>query len=518
MRAEQEVLLQMPEQPEAEQREVVSVKPKLLTANRAQLVMAAMDLEDLIGAEHPARAIWELSGQMDLSRFGDGNKSWEGGSGRPRWDPRLLVSVWVYGYSRGIRSARELAELMGHEPGLLWLSGREEINHHTLSDFRVQNQAGLDSVFQQLLALLERAGVVNLERLMQDGTKIRAQASPQSFRGEKSLRESFERAKQVMEQAGDPRQEPKPERQRKARERAEREQKERLEQALEEWQRLQAEKPKAEQEKVKVSRSEPESRLMKQPDGGYAPSYNVQISTDAEAEIIVAVGVSQARADVQEFEAALQRVEENLGRAPQQVVVDGGYESRGTILQAAERKIDLIMPAHTSQQRAATVLKGQGGAEEFGPAAFVWEEGRDTMRCPAGEQLERSGQESRQPGQVIYYYRAVGGACQRCAHQTRCCPKKPEQGRRVGRVVQELPAIIEFHEKMAKPEARQIYRQRGEVAEFPNAWIKEKIGLRRFLVRGKRKAYMEVMWASLSYNVSQWFRLIWRPLRLSLAT
>jgi len=230
------------------------------------------------------------------------------------------------------------------------------------------------------------------------------------------------------------------------------------------------------------------------------------------------VGLSQSSADNQELAAALKRVQENVGRAPEQVVVDGGYESREAILQAAATGMDLIMPAHTSEQRAAAALKGQGGSEEFGPQAFRWEEASDTMQCPAGERLVRIRQQSRQAGQVIRYYQAVAGQCQKCLQQRLCCPRKPEQGRTVGRVVQELPAIVAFHQKMAGQEAKDIYRQRGEVAEFPNAWLKVKIGLRRFLVRGKRKAHMEVLWASLSYNVSQWFRLVWRPLRLALAS
>ena len=73
------------------------------------------------------------------------------------------------------------------------------------------------------------------------------------------------------------------------------------------------------------------------------------------------------------------------------------------------------------------------------------------------------------------------------------------------------PVVVAHAEKMQTEEAKQIYRHRGEVAEFPNAWIKDKIGLRQFRLRGLVKVGMEVLWACLTYNIKQWIRLCWRP-------
>ena len=76
----------------------------------------------------------------------------------------------------------------------------------------------------------------------------------------------------------------------------------------------------------------------------------------------------------------------------------------------------------------------------------------------------------------------------------------------------ENEVVAAMRRKMETPEAKQAYRQRGEVAEFPNAWIKDKIGLRKFHVRGLAKAGMEAVWACLTYNVQLWIRLVWnRP-------
>jgi hypothetical protein len=63
---------------------------------------------------------------------------------------------------------------------------------------------------------------------------------------------------------------------------------------------------------------------------------------------------------------------------------------------------------------------------------------------------------------------------------------------------------------MEQPESKDIYRQRGPVAEFPHAWLKDKIHLRKFRLRGKLKAGIELLWACLTYNLMQWIRF--RPL------
>ena len=72
-------------------------------------------------------------------------------------------------------------------------------------------------------------------------------------------------------------------------------------------------------------------------------------------------------------------------------------------------------------------------------------------------------------------------------------------------------AVQAFRAKMATEEAKQIYRTRAQIAEFPNAWIKEKLGLRRFRLRGRQKVETEAVWACLTYNIQQWIRITWRP-------
>ena len=116
-------------------------KPRVRPLNRNQFRMLNLDVERLIPDEHPARAIWDLVGRVDLSPFYEKVKAVEGHAGQPPFDPRLMISIWVYGLTRGINSARELSEWCEWEPGLQWLSAFDTVNYHSLSTFRVAHGA-----------------------------------------------------------------------------------------------------------------------------------------------------------------------------------------------------------------------------------------------------------------------------------------------------------------------------------------------------------------------------------------
>ena len=506
---EQPNLLEMPAGPPAESEAgepAGLAAPKLRTVDRAQMRMANLYVEELIAADHKARAIWELAGRLDLDRFAESLKTRSGSAGRPAWDPRLLVSVWVYAYSEGIGSAREIERLLEYEPGFQWLCGLTGINHHTLSDFRVKHKRGLDELFAQMLGLLEREELLSLERVMHDGTKVRAQAGADSFRRRKTVEEHLGRARKVVEEMGDPREDRN--RREAARDRAARERAERLERVAGELARIREEKEPEEREAARVSLTEPEARLMKQGDHAFAPSYNLQISTDAKEKVIVGIHLSQNSSDAGSLPEAVEEIENNLGRKPGQIVVDGGFTNRGSIEAMAEKQIEMIGSMKDPEERSAAAMKAMGIDPAFAPRFFVWDAASNTLRCPADRRLEYVGQ-SRKNGNVYRQYRAEGNDCAACPFRSKCCPKSAA-GRTVSRLEAENGAVAAMRRRMGTAEAREIYRQRGAVAEFPNAWLKDKIGLRKFHVRGKVKAAAEAVWACLTYNIQIWIRLRWR--------
>jgi transposase len=490
-----------------EKPEAVKAQIKYIRVDRNQLRWETLDVERLIAEDHPARIIWAVSGRLDVSGFEQEHRTQEGDAGRPCWPARLLVSVWVYSYTLGVASARGIERMMSHEPGLRWLAANETINHHTLADFRVGHQAALEDLFAQFLALLEEAGLVDLRTLLQDGTKVRAVAGSRSFHRRKTLEKRLRQARRVVreldqqarsEEAG------MDERRRAAQARAAREALARAQAALEKLQQLEAVTGRGKQAELRVSDSESEARKMKQPDGGWAPSYNVQVSTEVKSRIIIGIGVTTAANDTQELLPALEKVRKNCGKTPAQVIADNGYATRSNVEQTSKQNIDLIAPWKQNRSREAGACTRHGIAVEFGPAAFALQGGGKSLRCPAGKSLVLIQQKTHH-GVVKNIYQARSSDCGRCRFWRQCCGKRGAP-RRIARVV-ESRAMKKYLARMQRPEIRRLYRKRSEVAEFPHLWMKAVIKWRRFSVRGLVKTGMEAVWVALSYNMTQWIRL-----------
>jgi transposase len=482
--------------------ENMSSKPLIRYVNRQQMSWRAVDVERLIGEEHPARAIWTVVGRLDLSPFYRAIESSAEEGGRPAFDPHLLISLWVYAYSQGIGSAREVARRCEFDPAFQWLTGLEEVNYHTLADFRVEKQKELDELFTQVLAALSQEGLLTLEQVMQDGTKIKAQASTRSFQREGTIQGHLQQARQRLAEMGDPRNEETSPKAKQAQARARREQQKRLEHALEELQKLQAHKSgeKAKSE-TRVSTGDPQARVMKQSDGGLALSYNAQISTDATHGLIVGVAVTQEANDSAQLLPAVDRIEERLKKKPQQMVADGGYTTRDNIEKLARRGIDFLGSMRWENVPSGTSLPGR-----LPPSAFLYHPEENRYVCPEDKILHPQGRCQPRPGLVYYRYEARAEDCQSCLRKPECCPENEKRGRSVARP-EESPVVIAFRRKMASAEAQAQYRRRGRVVEFCHAWIKSKLGLRQFHVRGMAKAQMELLWACLTYNLQQWIRL-----------
>ena len=163
-------------------------------------VVGALGLETAaVPGYHPARAIWEFVGRLDLSGYTDQVRSVAGGAGRPAFDPQLLVSLWVYSYSQSVSSARAIERLCEHHPAYQWLTGMQSISAHTLSDFRVTHAQALHELFVQTLGLLSADGLITLERVMLDGTKVRANASSDRFRSKPRVEEFLKDAREAVE-------------------------------------------------------------------------------------------------------------------------------------------------------------------------------------------------------------------------------------------------------------------------------------------------------------------------------
>jgi transposase len=355
-------------------------------ANRAQGVLAAVCLDELIPVNHRARAFWTLLEKLDLSSFYEPIRAREGEAGRPALDPRVLCCLWLYATSEGIGSARHLARLCERDAPYRWICGGVHVGAHTLSDFRVGNEQALDTLLSELLAVLMHRGVVRLARVAQDGVRVRASAGAASFRRERSLRKCLKAAKEQVHLTRQQLDTPARDESRVkavANARAAQEREERVNAALAELEEIRASKTRHNKKtpaEMRASTTDPEARVMRMPDGGYRPGYNAQIATDTESRIVVGVSVTQSGTDHHQLTPMLDEIERRTGGLPAEHLVDGGYVLKEAIELAAKRGVNVYAPQSTLRRGACTPRKGDGE----GVAAW-----RKRMGTRAGKKVYR---------------------------------------------------------------------------------------------------------------------------------
>ena len=326
--------------------------PRLRRPDRAQVLLRPCMLEELLPPDHDARMIWELVTALDLSEFCDSIRARGSVPGRSATDPQLLVALWLYATVNGIGSGRELARLCDAHDAYRWICGGLVVNYHTLNDFRVGHESALSALFTKVLACLVHKGVVTVERISQDGTRVRASAGSSSFRGRETLARLEEQMREHIEalqgQLDDPAYSGSA-RQQAAQQRAARDRLKRVGQALQELSKVEEGKSKQKPKKSKdrparASTTDAEARIMKMPGGGYGPGHNVQLATDTASRAIVGVDVTNAGSDANESEPMRKQVEERTGRKVEEHLMDGGYVGLESIDRAFEEGVTIYAP------------------------------------------------------------------------------------------------------------------------------------------------------------------------------
>lgn len=447
---EQSLLFALPESTTVnEYRAGAQSVARVLLAERNQIELRAMDLDATIALDHPARNVWAFVEGLDLTALYSAIGSVEGRAGRAAIDPKILLSLWLYATMDGVGSAREIERLSEAHDAYRWICGGVNVNHHTLSDFRCARVDLLDDWLTHSVAVLTAQDLVKLERVAQDGMRVRASAGAASFRRRSTLERCLEEAKAQVEALkreieADP--DASNQRRRAARERAAVERQHRVAQALEQLAGVEEQKKKKplakkenETEQQYAKRSEPrasstdsEARVMKMADGGYRPAYNVQFSTTTDSQIIVGVDVINIGSDQGQLSPMLDQVEQRYDERPAQCLVDGGYTRLDDIEDADGR-----------------------GTTVYAPVAKP----KDSSRDP---------------------YVALPGDSQ---------------------------AIARWRERMGTDTAKAIYKQRAATAECVNAIARGR-GLTQFLVRGLSKVKAVALWYAIAHNMMRAVTLV----------
>ena len=322
--------------------------PRFQRPERRQLSWRPTSLESTIAEDHRVRSVWDFVESLDLSELYDEIRALEGRAGRPPIDPRILMCLWLYATVEGVGSARALARYCEEHVAYQWICGGVTVNHHTLSDFRVQRVEVLDRLLSQSVAVLMSEGVVKLQRVAQDGMRVRASAGASSFRRGRTLEACLEEAEaQVAALRAELEKSPgaTTRREAAARTRAVEERRKRVQAALAQYPAVASKRSARErEEKARVSTTDPEARVMKMGDGGFRPAYNAQLATDTETQVIVGVDLGNVGSDMGEMAPMVEQIEDRYGKVPKEMLVDGGFVTRKDIEQVGVKQVDVYAP------------------------------------------------------------------------------------------------------------------------------------------------------------------------------
>jgi transposase len=330
----------------------LDVPPRLRRVDRSQTRLISSSLDELLAAEHQARTVWRVVERLDLSRFESQVAARGSGPGRAATDPRILVALWLYAALDGVGSGREIDRLRACHDAYRWLAGGVSLNYHTINDFRVGHEQALDGLLTQVIATLVKHGLVGVTRIAQDGMRVRANAGSNTFRSASSLRRLLDEAGAHVE-ALKRQNDPALSAQQQAKRLADAQDREaRLTEALaqlpalREAQQKRAKRSSQQKRKTRVSTTDPDARVMKMPDGGFRPAYNVQLATDTASRAIVGVEVVNAGGDGGLDAPMRDQVEERSGGKVQEHLVDGGYTKLEAIDQAEQAGVTVYAPVN----------------------------------------------------------------------------------------------------------------------------------------------------------------------------
>jgi transposase len=418
--------------------------PRVLQPNRLQIELRASDLESLLAPDHRARLVWGYVERQDLSKLIEAIKARGSTAGRAAIDPRILFALWLYATLQGVGSGRELARLSQEHDAYRWICGGVSVNYHALNDFRAGNEALMDDLLTDNVAALAAAGAIRLERVAQDGMRVRADAGAASFRRQASLDEHLKEASELVHTLKTQAQNDPGLAQRRSQAahlRAAQEREERIQQALKQLPEVAATKKRnGSKTEARTSTTDADARVMKMGDGGFRPAFNVQFATTCGEQVIVGMDVVKAGSDMAQLSPMVSQVEQRLGQSPKEWLVDGGF------------------PAHEQLDTVADKT------EVYAPVP------EHKLKTDTQKDTDNNDQ---------------ANAVQQDKHQ-------PKAG--------DSDAVAQWRVRMGSEEAKEIYKQRAATAECVNAQARNR-GLLRMPVRGLAKVKSVVGLFVLAHNL-----------------
>jgi transposase len=367
--------------------------PRVARPDRTSLGWEMVDLDQLVATDHPVRLVAAFVATLELGPLYHAFKARTHGPGRDGIDPALLLALWLYATIEAVGSARELARLCERDLPYRWLCGGVGVNHHALSDFRVDHGQLLDKLLTDSVTALAADGLIQMQRLAQDGVKLRASAGAASFRRRKTIArlrdEVAERIAQLRRELDD---DPGAAAQRRAqtRARAAEAQAERLRRAQQRLSELEAEQAqRAKKDRIdrktgrekepRVSPTDPDARVMRMAAGAFRPAYNVQMGCDPDSLVVVDVGLEPQGADSGQVGPMLERIDQRYGKRPSFYLADAGFYHLDDIEAAYAGGTLVLAPSNQAKHQGDAAYAPR---PKDGPGVAAW---RRNMREPNGK-------------------------------------------------------------------------------------------------------------------------------------
>lgn len=452
-----------------------------------QQVLFPSTLDEYISESNPVRAIAAFVAALDFAELGF-VRAQAAATGRPGYDPRQLLGLYIWGHLNRVRTTRKLERECGRNLEAMWLMRKLQPDFKTLADYRKDNGVALKEVVVRFRLWCLSEGLYGQEVVAIDGSKFKAQNNSERNFTQKKLAAVIKREQKRIEKYLQ-----------------ELDENDAAEEAEESGPPLSAEelreKIKRLKEKVaghekllqqmkaegisQVSLTDADARLMKS-SKGTAVSYNVQTVVDSKHKLIAAYEVTNEGNDQKQLTNMAEQAKAALGVKQLTVLSDGGYFDGERIKECETAEITAYLP-----------LPESGAAKSRGlfPAAkFRYQAERDVYVCPQGEELTFRGKEKGSNKKEYRIYRTA--ACATCAVRGQCTKAK-KMGRKIRRWINEdvldrLKARIRAHPELLK--------QRKELAEHPFGTIKLAMDQGYFLLKGIAKVSTEFSLTVLSYN------------------
>lgn len=451
-------------------------------------------LDEQISTENPVRLIdslIELIVSKNRNQFYPERPS---ETGRPAYLPTTMLKLYVYGYFNGISSSRKLEAETHRNIELRWLLGELTPDHWTISNYRKDNGERIKLFTKEFRRFLKESGYIKLDSVALDGSKVKAYTNREMFSREKieakleslenKIEEYLERIgendkrDEILEQMGD-------------------ESNKEINKYLDKIAELKKTVEKLERQKEilekedrnYIGQSDYDANLMKSRDGKI-PAYNVQLVVDSENKMIADSEVVTDEEDKAMLPVMLESVKEELGKAPNQIIVDAGYNNPDKIEQLEKKGETEIYASFQSTGRSKEEIK------------FTYDAKKDEYICSAGKRLVLYQRNKKKGNSFGNIYRGI--ECKGCPLREKCTTSK--YGRQYCRYLNQ-EWRDDFRKRMDSKSSREKLRKRKSIAEHPFGTIKYLMGKIPLLLRGKEKVTTEINLYTTGYNLKRLLNL-----------